>query len=88
MSLVQLAIYGLCFVTSLGCGFLLLRGYGRSGARLLLWTGACFCLLSLNNLIVLLDLIVFVHEDLQGWRHAASLAAVTILIAGLVWESE
>jgi hypothetical protein len=88
MSFVQITIYSLCFLTSLGCGFLLLRGYLRKGAKLLLWTGACFCLLSLNNLIVLLDLVIFVQEDLQGWRHAASLAAVTTLIAGLVWESE
>jgi hypothetical protein len=88
MSLVQVAIYSLCFLTCLGCGFLLLRGYGRNGARLLLWTGACFCMLSLNNLIVLLDLVIFVQEDLQGWRLAASLAAVATLIVGLVWESE
>lgn len=88
MSVVQIAIYGLCFATSLGCGFLLLRGYRRSGARLLLWTGACFCLLSLNNLAVILDLVVFAEQDLKGWRHAASLAAVATLIVGLVWESE
>lgn len=88
MSFVQVAIYGLCFVTCLGCGFLLLRGYRRNGARLLLWTGACFCMLSINNFVVLLDLVVFVAEDLQGWRHAVSLAAVATLITGLVWESE
>lgn len=88
MSLLQVAIYSLCFVTCLGCGFLLLRGYRRNGARLLLWTGICFCLLSINNFIVLLDLVVFLEEDLQVWRHTASLAAVATLIAGLVWESE
>jgi hypothetical protein len=53
-----------------------------------MWTGICFCLLSINNLTVLLDLIVFVEQDLQGWRHAASLAAVSTLIIGLVWEAE
>jgi hypothetical protein len=37
---------------------------------------------------VLLDLVVFIEQDLQLWRHAASLAAVATLIVGLVWESE
>jgi hypothetical protein len=87
MSIVQIAIYILCLIACMGCALLLLRGFGRTGTRLLLWTGACFCLLSLNNLAVLLDLLVF-EQDLQGWRHAASLAAVTTLIVGLVWESE
>ena len=88
MSAVQVAIYVLCLVTCIGCAYLLLRGFRRTGARLLLWTGICFSLLSLNNLAVVLDIVVFVHEDLQGWRHAASLAAVTALIVGLVWEAE
>lgn len=88
MTFLQVVIYGLCLVTCMGCAFLLLRGYRRSGTRLLLWTGACFCLLSVNNLAVLLDLVVFVKHDLQGWRHAASLAAVSTLIVGLVWEAE
>ena len=88
MSVVQVVIYALCLATCIACTFLLLRGYRRSGTRLLLWTGLCFSLLSLNNLAVLLDLVVFIEEDLQGWRHAASLAAVTVLLVGLIWESE
>lgn len=88
MSIIQIAIYVLCFATCLGCAFLLLRAYRRTGTRLLLWTGMCFGLLSINNLAVVLDLVIFVEEDLQLWRHAASLAAVATLIVGLVWESE
>ncbi len=88
MSIFQAAIYTLCLATCVGCAFLLLRGYRRTKTRLLMWTGICFCLLSINNLTVLLDLIVFVEQDLQGWRHAASLAAVSTLIIGLVWEAE
>ena len=81
-------IYSLCFAASVLCAFLLLRGYRRSGARLLLWTGLCFCLLSLNNLAVVLDIVVLPELDLQSWRHGASLLAVTVLLVGLVWESE
>ena len=88
MSAVQILIYVLCLGACVLCAYLLLRGYRRSGTRLLLWTGLCFALLSINNLAVLLDLAVFVEEDLQVWRHAASLAAVTVLLVGLIWESE
>jgi hypothetical protein len=88
MSSVQILIYTLCLGACVVCAYLLLRGYRRSGTRLLLWTGLCFSLLSINNLAVLLDLAVFVDEDLQAWRHAASLAAVAVLLIGLIWESE
>jgi hypothetical protein len=88
MNAVQVSIYSLCLATCIACAYLLIRGYRRGGARLLLWTGLCFSLLSLNNLAVLLDLVVFIPEDLQGWRLAASAAAVTVLIVGLVMESE
>jgi hypothetical protein len=88
MSVVQVVIYSLCLATCILCAFLLLRGYRRSGTRLLLWTGLCFSLLSINNFAVLLDLVVFVDQDLQVLRHAASLASVTVLLVGLIWESE
>lgn len=88
MSLLPVVIYSLCLASCLGCTFLLLRGYRKSGTRLLLWAGICFAFLSLNNLAVLLDMMVMVEQDLQGWRHAASLIAVTTLIVGLVWEAD
>lgn len=86
--IVPVAIFALCLVACVMCAFLLLRGFARGGARLLLWTGLCFSLLSINNLMVILDIVVFPTLDLQAWRHAASLAAVTVLLVGLVWESE
>jgi hypothetical protein len=88
MSAAQILIYALCLAACVLCAYLLLRGYRRSRTRLLLWTGLCFSLLSVNNLAVLLDLSVFLDEDLQVWRHAASLAAVAVLLVGLIWESE
>jgi hypothetical protein len=84
----QIVIYLLCFLASVLCALLLLRGYQRSQARLLLWSGLCFGFLSLNNLAVLLDLLVVAELDLQVWRHLAAFAAVTVLLVGLVWESE
>jgi hypothetical protein len=85
---IQVLIYIMCFVTSIACAVMLLRGYRRSGTRLLLWSGLCFSFLCLNNLAVLFDILVFPEMDLQAWRHAAALAAVSVLLIGLVWESE
>jgi cytochrome bd-type quinol oxidase subunit 2 len=84
----QIVIYLLCFLASVLCAMLLLRGFQRSKVRLLLWSGLCFGFLSLNNLAVLFDLLIIADLDLQIWRHLASLSAVVVLLVGLVWESE
>ncbi|HVT82005.1 MAG TPA: DUF5985 family protein, partial [Phycisphaerae bacterium] len=42
-------IYLLCALTSLACAILLARGYLRSRAKILLWSGLCFALLAINN---------------------------------------
>jgi hypothetical protein len=88
MEAVKISIYVLCLVAAAACTWLLLRGYWRSRTRLLLWSGLCFAFLSVNSLAVILDILVFPSVDLQGVRHAASLAAVGTLLFGLVWETE
>ena len=45
----------LCALTSLACAVLLLRGYFRTRARLLLWTGLCFAGLFINNMLLIVD---------------------------------
>lgn len=86
MELVKLAIYVLCLLTSAACAYLLIRGYRQSGARLLFWSGLCFVFLAGNSLAVMVD--IFAQINLQMLRHACSLAAVGMLLVGLVWESE
>lgn len=81
-------IYILCLLAAALCTWLLFRGYWRSGARLLFWSGLCFAFLSLNSLAVILDILVWADTDLQLLRHAASLAAVGTLLIGLIWEAE
>ena len=82
------AVYALCFLTSAACGFLLVRNYRRTGARLLLWSGLCFALLAANNLIVIVDVLVLPETDLQVQRLSFSLAAVLVLLFGFVWDQE
>lgn len=79
-------IYGLCAAAAFACAALLLRQYMRTRFRLLLWSGACFMGLSLNNVLLVLDRLVFLEVDLSPWRLALGLLSVLLLIFGLVVE--
>ena len=82
-------IYSLCALTSITCFVLLWRSWRASGSRLLFWSAACFAALSVNNVLLVLDRIVFpVEVDLTTWRLAAALAAVLLLLFGLIWEED
>lgn len=81
------AIYILCMVTSALCAVLLLRGWGRSRSRLLLWSAACFVLLAINNVLLFVDIIVVPGVDLAYLRHGTSIVALTLLVYGLVFDA-
>jgi hypothetical protein len=81
-------VYSLCALTAALCAVLLLQSYARSKYRLLLWSGLCFAGLTLNNLLLVLDKLVFPYLDLSVWRSAVALAAMCILLYGLVWDAE
>lgn len=82
-------VYVLCLLTSAACAWLLGRSYRRTGTRLLLWSSTCFVFLAANNLVLVLDLVVWPYDvDLRLPRIALSLAAVVSLIWGFVWEVE
>lgn len=81
------AVYLLCFVASAVCAYLLSRGFRRTRGALLFWSGACFWLLTANNLLLVLDLLVFL-PDLAIPRLLLSLAAVSTLLFGFVWNGE
>ncbi|HEY7027322.1 MAG TPA: DUF5985 family protein [Gemmatimonadales bacterium] len=78
--------YTLCSVASLLCAVLLWRGYRRTGTRLLLWSAICFACLTLNNLLVLLDLVIFPEIDLFLPRTLAAFVGIGALLFGLIWE--
>ena len=81
-------VYILCAVTSLACAVLLLRGYWRTGVRLLLWSGLCFVGLALDNVFLYVDIIVIPDTDIRILRRIPGLLALTLLIYGLVWDSK
>jgi hypothetical protein len=81
------AVYLLCLLASLVCAGLLVRSYRRNRSRLLLWSAACFSLLALNNLLLVVDLLILPAAfDLLVVRNLASLAAVGTLLYGFIWE--
>ena len=81
-------VYLLCFLTSMTCAGMLMRSYGRTGLRLLLWSGLCFVLLAANNLMVIVDILILPDQDLQTLRHSLSLAGLTVLLYGFIWDLE
>jgi hypothetical protein len=81
-------LYALAVLTCLACTVLLFRGYARSHVRLLLWSALCFVFLTLNNLLLFFDLIVFIELDLRPWRLAAALAGLVFLLYGFIFEAD
>ncbi len=79
-------IYILAFVTNLICSFLLLRAYRAVMKRLLLWSGLCFAGLALSSAMVFVDLVIFPRTDLYLIRLGISVAAMALLIYGLIFE--
>ncbi len=80
-------VYILCALTSGSCAVLLLRGYRKSRARLLFWSGLCFAGLALNNILLVVDVRVVPTIDLSFWRTVPALIGVWLLVYGLVWET-
>ena len=80
-------VYILCAATAAVCAGLLVRGYRRSGARLLFWSALCFIGLALNNLLLIADVHMWPQIDLLTIRLLPALAGVMLLLYGLIWET-
>lgn len=81
-------IYTLCMLTSLACAWLLLGSYRRTGHRLLFWSGLCFVVMTLNNVLLLVDKLFLPDTDLRTMRQATALVALVLLLYGLIYEKE
>lgn len=80
--------YSLCALAALVCTVLLISGYRRSRYKLLLWSAVCFAGLTLNNLLLVMDKVLLPDFDLSMWRSVTALSAMTVLLYGLIWETE
>ena len=79
-------LYALAVVTCLACTLLLWRSYNEKRLRLLLWSTLCFVGLSISNVLLFLDLIVYTSYDLRLWRLGTALAGLLCLLYGFIWE--
>jgi hypothetical protein len=80
-------VYLLAGLTSLACAALLTRAYLRTRMRLLAWTALCFFGLTVNNVILVFDVIVFPDVELSVVRNASAVVAIFLMVAGLIWEA-
>ena len=80
------AVYLLCLAASAVCAWLLVRSYWRTKTALLMWSAACFVFLALNNLVLVIDLLVLPNVDLQMPRLVLSLAGLSMMLYGFIWE--
>lgn len=81
-------VYIFAAITCLGCALLLVRGYMRSKMRLLFWSSFFFFALTVDNVIVFLDLVVFPQVNFSFFRNSFTLGGLFLLIYGLIYESE
>lgn len=80
-------VYLLCAAAALGCAILLYRAYRRVGTRLLFWSALCFACLTLSNVLVAIDLVVFPDVNLFLVRNVTTLVGILALLYGLIWEA-
>ncbi|WP_223641764.1 DUF5985 family protein [Corallococcus sp. EGB] len=80
------AVYILCGLTSAACALLLLRAWRRTRMRLLLYSGLCFTVFTLNNVLLFADLVLIQTMDLSLARTVTSLMGAGVLLFGLIWD--
>jgi hypothetical protein len=81
-------IYSLCAVTCLVAALLLWRQYRATRFPMLFWSALCFFGLTVNNVLLVLDRLVYTELDLTIPRLACAAISVVLLVYGLIWASE
>lgn len=81
-------VYILCALTSLTCAILLGRAYRASRVPLLFWSALCFAGLTLNNVLLCIDLLFLGAEvSLASIRAAVTLVSIGLLLYGLIFKT-
>ncbi len=88
MNGLKLALYVVAVLSSGACAVLLFRGYLRRRLRLLMWSAICFVGLTINNVALFADLVVFPEIDLRVARLVPALIGMTLLLYGFIWDSD
>ena len=89
MQLFKIVLFLLAMATSLACTLLLFRSYLDSRLRILMWSALCFVCLTVNNVLLFVDLVLLpASVDLSMARHATALVGMLFLLYGFIRESE
>lgn len=88
MITMKIFLYLLAVLTCLACTVLLVREYARTRARLLLWSALCFVGLSLNNILLFVDMAMLPNLDLRVVRLLAALAGMMFLLYAFIFEAD
>jgi hypothetical protein len=81
----NLALCALAVLTCAACAVLLFRRHRRTRRRILLWSALCFGFLTVNNVLLLIDLVVL-QADLRPWRHASAAVGLAFVLYGLLFD--
>jgi hypothetical protein len=85
---VKAALSVIAMLSSAVCAVLLFRGYTQRRVRLLMWSGFCFVGLTVNNVALFIDLVVYPTIDLRLMRLIPALIGMTFLLYGFIWDAE
>jgi hypothetical protein len=88
MELFRVLLYALAVLASSLCTTVLFRAYRRRRYRLLLWSAACFAALTVNNVLLFVDLVFLPDVDLRPLRLAASLVGIMAMLWAFIGEDE
>ena len=81
-------LYLMAVLTCFACTILLGRSYMQTHLRLLLWSTLCFVGLTISNVLLFFDLMIFTELDLRPWRLTFALAGLLFLLYGFIWEAD
>jgi hypothetical protein len=84
-------VYFLCALTSTSCAVLLFNTFWehrRRATRLVLWSSCCFAWFAVSNVLVFTDLVVLPTIRLDVARAATACIGSSVLLFGLIWETE
>lgn len=88
MEIFKLLLSVAAILASGACMLLLFRGYLKKRVRMLMWSAICFAALTLNNLGLFCDLVLFPDIDLRTIRLLAALAGMFVLLYGFIWDAD
>lgn len=88
MNALKIALYILAVASSGTCATLLLRAYLHRRVRLLMWSAICFMGLTVNNIALFVDLVIFPQIDLRLARLVPALIGMLCLLYGFIYDAE